>query len=264
MNTQLLLNEYLGFIQLTKSKRTFENYSTILQEFSSFTPQSLINKMAEWRDAKLSNNTIVLKLAVVRAYLNWLGTKGVTEGISEMIAISKSVKHEDKLQQYVTQQQAKELIRNAKGTQKKLIIGLCYYCALRISECLSLNVEDVSEEYIIVRRTKTHVDRKIPLLTKEVQKLLQDYLVQYRPVDKLFPNVLQNSIQRYFKALCVSLGYPKLHLHSLRAGFCTQAFQQNIDPITIMTITGHKSLSNLQKYSHCTPEMMQRASKIFT
>lgn len=174
-----IASQWLRQVQLTKAPKTYLNYSVVLKEFDELTPESLLDHIAAWRAKGLSQNTIVLKLTTVRQLLSFMQSRGVN--VNEMLEITHSVHSENKIQQYVTTSQAKALISHANGIQKKLIIALCYYCALRIGECLSLQVSDISDNAIVARNTKTHMDRQVPLLTKEVRQLLQEYLTRYRP-----------------------------------------------------------------------------------
>jgi len=221
--------------------------------------------MAEWKNSNLSSNTIVLRLTVVRTYLNWLNSnsKCNVEDIPEMIAITRSVKLQQKIQEYATEEVTKATIAALKKSSHKAIVGLMYYSALRVSEAIGLTVDCLKDDGFIVKDPKNKCDRYIPYLSKELNKLLDDHIQRTRPTNKLFPDVTQNAFQRTLKRALENIGCPKLHAHSFRHGMVTKFLEKDIDVATIASITGHKSLSSLQRYFHVSNTMLEKTKDVF-
>lgn len=262
-----MYEDFLRESKITLAASTYQRAERIVKEYEeySLTTDSLLQYIEDKRAAGVSDTTLELvNLSVLRKLFTFLMYHGFSsDTMLSMIRITHEIKGNSTLQAYATHEEVAKILDNARGIQKKLIIALCYYGGLRISEALGLQWKDIRPDSFIVRNTKTKADRQVPILSP----ILKDLLRRYRETTQgalLFSNVTQNTIQVYFKRLVKRLGYPDLHLHSLRAGFVTAAFEKGIDMETIMTLTGHKQMANVQRYAHCTPAMMEKAKKIFS
>jgi integrase len=260
---KLLAAQFLSRVQNTRSEGTWKTYSVILGEvfgiIDEVSPDTLDELLKLWKSKGLSQNSVVLKLSVVSSYLRFVNRKMTIEHYDEIQDILGSVKRNRKEQEYINEPTVRKLIDAARGIRYKAIISLGFYCGLRISEILSLETSDIFEDCCIVRNTKSHEDRKVLFLSDILKANLALYRKQYDPQGKMF-DVKQNSLQCYFKELCVAQGFPKLHFHSLRGSFVRAMLDADVSLPVIQRFTGHSSLQSLQAYTSITPKMMEKAN----
>lgn len=124
---------------------------------------------------------------------------------------------------------------------------------------------DVKKKLVVIRdrkhpRKKVGNDEPVPLLGRAWDLLLaqQDYRIadEYR----IFP-IHPQTLSKYFKEACTSLGIPDLHLHDLRHEGTSQLFEQGYEIQQVALVTGHKSWNMLKRYTQLTPESLHRKKK---
>lgn len=146
-----------------------------------------------------------------------------------------------------------------------IIVGL--NTALRISDILNLTYDDIYQdnkvlEHITVREQKTGKENRI-LLNKEVRRTLKKYreiLVKtemYRNGNPyLFPSprkpdapLSRSQAYRMIISAAEAVGIEgNISCHSLRKTFGYHAWKQGSDPVVIMIIFNHSSLSITKRY----------------
>ncbi len=160
------------------------------------------------------------------------------------------------------------------GKRDKAILLLGFAGAFRRSELVTLNVEDVrfsSREMVItLQRSKTDQEgagskKRIPKLQDPTLcpvRALQDWLnlgdihsgALFRPVDR-WGHARSNRLTSRIVAIIIKQSAERAGLdprqfagHSLRAGFVTQAANDQTPEWAIAEVTGHRSRAVLQRY----------------
>jgi integrase/recombinase XerD len=174
----------------------------------------------------------------------------------------------------------------------RTILLLLYGTGLRISEALSLTLNDVDlqEAVIIVRDTKFYKTRLVPFGTQ-----LREVLMQYakrrkesmRPQDKSSPFFVTRRsapltvflVECSFQRLRVLAGVSRVdgaryqpRLHDLRHTFAvhrlTEGYREKQNVQTLLprlsTYLGHAKISSTQLYLTMTPELLREASLRFS
>lgn len=146
-----------------------------------------------------------------------------------------------------------------------IIVGL--NTALRISDILNLTYDDIYQdnkvlEHITVREQKTGKENRI-LLNKEVRRTLKKYreiLVKTEMYQNgnpyLFPSprkpdapLSRSQAYRMIISAAEAVGIEgNISCHSLRKTFGYHAWKQGSDPVVIMIIFNHSSLSITKRY----------------
>lgn len=98
-------------------------------------------------------------------------------------------------------------------------------------------------------RKKMGNDDTIPLLGKSFDIAMR----QERKSGRLFP-IHPQTLSKYFTEACRALSIPDLHLHDLRHGGTSDMFEMGFSIPEVALITGHKSWSNLKRYTQMAPE----------
>lgn len=137
------------------------------------------------------------------------------------------------------------------------IITLLYGCGLRISEALSLTLDDVGGDFITVTG-KGNKQRSVPVITPVVNAI-NDYvkhcphhLQKNTPLfvgargKKLNPHVFQRQI----RIIRNNLGLPNnVTPHTFRHSFATHLLSNGADLRSIQELLGHSNLATTQLYT---------------
>lgn len=137
------------------------------------------------------------------------------------------------------------------------IIYLLWGCGLRVSEVLSLNSNQIKENYIIVVG-KGKKERIVPLLPEIKEKILIWESWKHKNfnskilaifVSKLGNRLTARYIQKLIAKLRIELNLDESFTpHSLRHSFASQLLMNGVDLRTLQTMLGHTSLATTQHY----------------
>ncbi len=132
---------------------------------------------------------------------------------------------------------------------------VAYQTGMRRGEILHLTWDRVDFKANVIRLqakdTKTDEGRLVPL-TAELTDLFRSlYKVRYLHEDHVFLVKGQSvsSIQTAFTAACRRAGIQGFHFHDFRHTAVTNMRRAGIDHLTIMKITGHKTLEVFKRYN---------------
>ena len=147
-----------------------------------------------------------------------------------------------------------------KGTRDKAMLEFAYATGMRVTEMISLDIDDVKidEGYVVCRgRNKA---RNIPLGSMSL-KALKEYIEDARPYlirdeneEALFVNVNGTRLTRQGFWKIVKYYKEQAHIekditpHVLRHSFATHLLQNGADLKAIQTMLGHSDISSTQVY----------------
>lgn len=160
----------------------------------------------------------------------------------------------------------------------RTLFALLACTGLRISEALALRFEDITTDGLMIRKTKFHKARLVPL-HKTAEAGLEDYLIRRRRVggadNHVFISLREQGICYYtvyetFRSLVKTLelepekGRPRPKLHSLRHTFAVRALEacpqgrDRIDRhmVALSTYLGHTRVADTYWYLEATPQLM--------
>lgn len=159
------------------------------------------------------------------------------------------------------------------------LFGLLAVTGLRISEALALRLENITDDGLVIRKTKFHKSRLVPLHASSAVALGR-YLQRRQCVvsddDHLFVSLRRTrlcyaTVRRLFQRLCSAAGLPhqpygrRLRLHDLRHSAAVRmlvACPHERERVTshmlaLSTYLGHGSLRGTFWYLHSTPDLMR-------
>ena len=147
-----------------------------------------------------------------------------------------------------------------KGTRDKAMLEFAYATGMRVTEIISLNVEDVNlEEGYVVCHTGNK-QRTIPLGTmalnalKEYIEDARDIMIKDENEKSLFVNVNGKRLTRQGFWKIIKYYKEQAHItkditpHVLRHSFATHLLQNGADLKAIQTMLGHSDISSTQVY----------------
>ncbi len=243
-----LLKEYLRNSQLKPS--TIKDYSTVIPIY-----------LSDWMDTKVSE--ITKQMVEKRFYL--IRDKGINGGIPTYSQATKVMRILSALMNYamadetiesnpvqvlkqkrinrsivkrtsyLSQEQARKVLRSLSEHPVELAISLMLYTGLRKNEALSLQWKNISEEGLIrISDTKNHREHIVPI-TENIQTILNKiprgsshYLFPSPVNKKTFIRDVRPTLARIQKKTEIPF-----RCHDLRRTFATRAAEAGIDYLMI-------------------------------
>jgi integrase/recombinase XerD len=154
--------------------------------------------------------------------------------------------------------------RGFLSSRDKLLFAIAYYCACRVSEVLALTAEDLAGSVVTLRKSTTK--GKIATRTLPSHPKLQAYLAAYNPPSGLlFPGrdgdkpLTRAAADLILRAACRRARIRGASTHSFRRTALTNMSNANVPIRVIQEISGHKSLTALQRYLEVKPDQVESA-----
>ena len=130
------------------------------------------------------------------------------------------------------------------------VVTLAIETAMRQSEIVSLRWKyvDLRKRVAYLPDTKNGDSRGVPLSTAAVGVLKA--LDRSEHSDAVFPGLTAEAIKRAYIRACARANIDGLHFHDLRHEATSRLFERGLDAMTVASITGHKTLQMLKRYTH--------------
>ena len=267
---------FLEFLQNDKkvSDNTLQSYRRDIVYYNKYLEANRMNyvKMKEedikdylghLQEIGKKSSTVSRNLASIRSFYQFLiRNKKVKLDPTNNI---QSPKVEKKAPSVLTAQEVNLLLEqpkdvDLKGTRDKAMLEFAYATGMRVTEIISLNMENVHiDEGYVVCKTGSK-ERNIPLGTMSL-KALKEYVEEARPVlikdeneKALFVNINGQRLTRQGFWKIVKFYKEQAHItkditpHVLRHSFATHLLQNGADLKAIQTMLGHSDISSTQVY----------------
>ncbi|MHB8348397.1 MAG: site-specific integrase [Acidiferrobacterales bacterium] len=139
------------------------------------------------------------------------------------------------------------------GGEIGLIIEWALATAMRRSEIAQMCWAHVDRagRVLLIPETKTGTPRKVPLSATAL-RLLEAQLPS-DPAGRVW-RMRPDSITQAFERVCRVAGIEGLTFHDLRHEATSRLFERGLNPMEVATITGHKTLQMLKRYTHLRAE----------
>ena len=273
---QKQIRNFLNFIENDKkvSDNTLQSYRRDILQYEKYVEENRLNyaKVDEEQikdylkymsDIGKKSSTISRSLASIRSFYQYLlknkkVKKDPTEGI-------QSPKVEKRIPSVLTSQEVELLLEqpkniDLKGIRDKAMLEFAYATGMKVTEIISLNVDDVNlKDGYVSCKTKDR-SRNIPLGSLSL-KALKDYiensrniLIKDENVTALFVNTNGQRLTRQGFWKIVKYYKEQAHIskeitpHILRHSFATHLLQNGADLKAIQTMLGHSDISSTQVY----------------
>lgn len=195
--------------------------------------------------AHLKPTTISKKLSAMRSFCDYLGEQG--EHVS--MKADESIKVPASLPKPVSDAHIKEALSDAP-LDERLVVTLLYTLGLRISELATLELGNITGEWVRVMG-KGQKGRDVPMLASSYA-LLQRYVEEKKPSRFLFESkgarLSENSL-RYLVTKCFKRVGLKVTPHQLRHSYATALLNNSARIADVSELLGHASMSTTQIYT---------------
>ena len=250
------LQKQRGYSELTiKSYREALREAFEYIEITEEKEQQLFNLMPyRIHIAKLNAKTISKKLSAIRSFTAYLNE----QGLKISLRADESIKVAKTLPKPISHEHIMEALEEA-SLQEKLVVLMLYTLGLRISELASLQVEDISDEWIRIIG-KGNKQRDIPLLAS-VKKLIDEYLSTFmikkflfeKNGEKLSENSLRYMITKVFGRVAL-----KVTPHQLRHSYASSLLNSGAPIVDVSELLGHASMATTQIYTKLGSALKQQ------
>jgi len=144
-----------------------------------------------------------------------------------------------------------------QNTKHKTMLFLVYSAGLRVSELISMRVEDilVDRKMILIRQSKGRKDRYTTLASAALA-MLRSYMKEYKPEKYLFEGQYggqysSTSVRKILHTAKRKAGIATPgSVHTLRHSFATHLLENGTDLRYIQELLGHKSSKTTEIYTH--------------
>ena len=271
------LKQFLKFLEDDKkvSANTLQSYKRDLEQFKTYiTKKDIKYNQVEEEDIKSYLNyliqmenkkpsTISRMIASIRSFYQYeIKNKRISKDPTEKL---QSPKIEKKAPSVLTTQEVELLLEqptdtDLKGIRDKAMLEFAYATGMRVTEIISLNVEDVNLEQAYVECKTGNKKREIPL-GKLALNAIKEYLNNSREVlvksDKekaLFVNLNGKRLTRQGFWKIIKFYQEQAHIdkditpHTLRHSFASHLLQNGAELKAIQTMLGHSDISSTQVY----------------
>ena len=271
------LKQFFKFLENDKkaSNNTLQSYKRDLEQYRNYliTNDLKYNKITEkeikeyleylMEEQNKKPSTISRMIASIRSFYQFeVKNKKVNEDPTEKV---QSPKIEKKAPCILTTKEVELLLEqptneDLKGIRDKAMLEFAYATGMRVTEIISLNVEDVNIEQEYVQCKTGKKTRDIPLgkmalgAIKEYLNKARDILVKSDKEKALFVNVNGKRLTRQGFWKIIKYYQEQAHIdkditpHTLRHSFATHLLQNGAELKAIQTMLGHSDISSTQVY----------------
>ena len=284
-----MLKLFFEYLQDEKkaSSNTLQSYKRDLKQFRQYLEykDAHYNKIDEefmngyikdLEEEGKKSSTILRAIAAIRSFYQFALKKGkIKKDPTEKI---HSPKIEKRVPNILTTKEVEKLLNqpkdvDVKGIRDKTMLEFAYATGMRVTEIISLNIEDVNLEEGFVTCRHGGKQRNIPL-GKMALKALREYIEKSR--DKLIKDSDENSLfvningrrltrQGFWKI--IKYYKEQAHIdkditpHVLRHSFATHLLQNGADIKAIQVMLGHTDIASTQVYMQFQDEEIKNAYK---
>ena len=268
------IEDFVSYLSVEKNyaENTISSYERDLLKFSSFLNKKGFNDfkeidsdalnlfIMELRNAGTSGKSLKRYLSSIRVFFTFLMERDGLE-INPALSI-KTPKIERDLPKTIDFDDLKKMMTIKSSKYKELrsvlMIELLYSCALRVSELVGINLDDIDMNEGFVKVMGKGGKARFSPMGQTTIEVLKRYVKQ-RPncnTDALFINqkslrISTRTVQNIVKNRALEVGVSiNVHPHMLRHAAATHFLQSSHDLRTVQEFLGHKSIKSTQVYTH--------------
>lgn len=232
-----------------------------------------VRELGSREAAPLTASSLARVLSSVRGLHRFLLEEGAIE--TDVAREVKPPKLPSRLPKALSVDQVTALLDAVSGDdvqalRDRALLELLYATGARVTEAVSLNVDDVFDEDIVRLRGKGNKERIVPL-GRFARDALDAYLVRARPVfsvrgtatPALFVGIRGQRVSRQNAWLIIRAAAERAGLaahvspHTLRHSFATHLLQGGADVRVVQELLGHSSVATTQIYTMVTADTLR-------
>ncbi|MBL7156362.1 MAG: tyrosine-type recombinase/integrase [Candidatus Pacebacteria bacterium] len=246
-----------------------------IRNYSSKTIKSYLYGLKEYFAYK-RNNLEILDRDNIKDFLLFCEKKGVSAETRNLLLSAvkfyyrniiktnerieiRSAKKNKSLPVVLSRGEIEKILEAIENTKHKLLLSLAYGAGLRVSEAISLKVQDIDfhELTIHIKQAKGKKDR-ISVFPEKLSADIQNLIAGKGKNDFVFSSerggkLTTRTAQKVFENSLKKSGVKKdATFHSLRHSFATHLLENGVDVRYVQELLGHQNIRTTQRYTQVT------------
>ena len=277
MQAQSMVDKFVGFLEKDKrlSNNTLQSYKRDVDQYITFLKDmnlksientnktTVIAYLLSLQKKGRATSTISRNLASIRSFYQYLSRIKVIDADPTMNL--ESPKIEKKLPQILSTKEVELLLEqpkciDLKGFRDKAMLELLYATGIRVTELISLNIDDINLDVGFIKCNKGPRERIVPLgsmavnANKEFIEKARSLMIQDADEKAIFVNINGRRLTRqgFWKIIKQYKNQAKISKeitpHTLRHSFAAHLLENGADLRSIQEMLGHSDISSTQIY----------------
>jgi integrase/recombinase XerD len=263
-----LENDLLKFAERQINKRGS------IPSWTNFNRQDMIAYLLYLKERGYAATTQARKIAAAKSFFGFMVKEGLLKtSPAENIGapnIGRPLPKPISVSQMRRLLEQPAMFNTPDAKRDSAMLELLYASGMRVSELMSLNLDDIMSDGYVRCFGKGHKERIIPIHQRALQ-IVEEYLKESRPVlvqnqeekavflnrrgDRLTRQGFWQILKGYAKE--AELG-PHVTPHTLRHSFATHMLSGGADLRSVQELLGHANISTTQVYTHLTTEHIRQ------
>ena len=277
---QEVFSKYIEYLKVERnaSRYTVRNYTDTLLEFFDYVKgqgigsfrdvnkQTIRSYLSYLLEGGFAKSSIARRLSAIRSFYRYLMREELLKVSPAETTVSPKL--DKRLPSFLTREEVNKLIEapdltTPQGQRDRALLEMLYASGLRISELVSMDVEQVNLETNEVRVWGKGSKERVVLIGVPAARALTEYIEQGRHtllgkkknealfVSKYGERLPARRVQKILDKYARTIG-KKVHPHMLRHTFATHLLDGGADLKVVQELLGHADLSSTQIYTHVT------------
>ena len=273
-----IISQYLEYLELEKglSQNTIDAYRRDLYAFAETEDTNDINSVDRTslstyirilKEHNYAPTSVIRKVASIRGFFKWAAAMSIIK--KNPASSLEQPKVPQRLPKVVSLKEIEEMLHSNLTPLQALIMELLYSCGLRVSELVSLKINDIDINSKYVRCFgKGSKERIIPVGKIAVEKL-KNYLPHRELIMTKYnlnsKKLLINDSGRFINRQDVYnfihkrglMIHKNISPHTLRHSFATHLLENGADLRVVQELLGHSDVSTTQLYTHISKKHLK-------
>jgi integrase/recombinase XerD len=246
-----------------------------MPSWANFSRQDMLSYLLDLKERNYAVTTLARKIAAAKSFFGFMLAEGrIKSNPMEKISSPKVGKP---LPDAISISQVRQLIDQPskssapEAKRDRAMLELLYASGMRVSELVSLNLNDINTRECYVRCFgKGNKERMIPIY-QQAARVVEEYIKEVRPklvhsdtekalfVNQRGDRLTRQGLWQILKAYARSAGLGKqVTPHTLRHSFATHMLSGGADLRSVQELLGHANIATTQIYTHLTSEHIRR------
>ena len=271
------LENYLKYLRVNRnySENTIISYEEDIIEYLEYLERECLSLyevkysdirflLEYYNSLKLKNVSIRRKISSLKGFYKYLCRNSLVD--DNPFSYVTLPKKEKKLPQYLNYNEMLEIFdvidtSDLLGLRNRLIMELLYATGIRVSELVSIKINDISNRSIVV--TGKGDKTRIVFFNEVTKKILKKYINEssdvrkedYLIINQYGKGITTRGIRQIMNKVISETSIIKhVHPHIIRHTFATHLLNNGCDLLTVQELLGHASISTTGIYTHVTTE----------
>ncbi len=262
------LSQLASFVEEDALKRG------LIPSWANFSRQGMLSYLLNLKERNYSATTIARKVAAAKSFFSFMLTEGNLKENPTHNVGSPSVGRQ--LPKPISVSQVRRLLEQPtklsapEAKRDRAMLELLYASGMRVSELVSLNLDDIDTGGGFVRCFgKGHKERLIPIY-RQAALAVEEYIKETRShlardeemalfLNRRGERLTRQGFWQILKGYAKSAELGKeITPHTLRHSFATHMLNGGADLRSVQELLGHANISTTQVYTHLTTEHVRR------